>query len=71
MPMRQVSRRPSTPYTRRSFFVDEEAIRRARLVLGVRTNAEAVRLAVERVVLSELRRGTRTRAAERTVARWV
>jgi Arc/MetJ family transcription regulator len=53
MPMRQVSRRPSTRYTRRSFFVDEEAIRRARRELGVRTNAETVRLAVERVVEME------------------
>lgn len=36
-------------YTRRWFFVDEGAIRRARRVLGVQTNAEAVRLAVDRV----------------------
>lgn len=53
MPMRQVSRRPSTGYTRRSFFVDDRAIRRARRVLGVETNAEAVRLAVDRVVEME------------------
>ncbi len=53
MPMRQVLRRPSTRYTRRSFFVDEGAIRRARRVLGVETNAEAVRLAVDRVVEME------------------
>lgn len=53
MPMRRISRRPSARFTRRSFFVDEGAIRRARRVLGVHTNAEAVRLAVERVVEME------------------
>lgn len=42
-----------TRYTRRSFFVDEELVRRARKALGVDTNAEAVRLAVERVVEME------------------
>ena len=51
--MRPMTRRPSTRYTRRSFFVDDGAIRRARRVLGVDTNAEAVRLAVERVVEME------------------
>lgn len=51
--MRQISRRPSTRYTRRSFFVDEGAIRRARRLLGAHTNAEAVRLSVERVVEME------------------
>lgn len=65
MPMRQVSRRSSARYTRRSFFVDEGAIRRARRVLGVHTNAEAVRLAVERVVEMEefWRFMTRSRAS--------
>ncbi len=50
VPMRQISGRRSTRFTRRSYFVDEGAIRRARRVLGVHSNAEAVRLAVERVV---------------------
>jgi hypothetical protein len=36
-------------YTRKSFFVDAAAIRRARKALGVKTDAEAVRLSVERV----------------------
>jgi len=53
MPMRRISRQRSARFTRRSFFVDEGAIRRARRVLGVHTNAEAVRLAVERVVEME------------------
>jgi hypothetical protein len=63
--MRRISRHSSTRYTRRSFFVDERAIRRARRVLGVHTNAEAVRLAVERVVEMEefWRFMTRSRAS--------
>ena len=40
-------------YTRRSFFVDDRAIRRARRVLKADTDAEAVRLAVERVLQME------------------
>jgi Arc/MetJ family transcription regulator len=40
-------------YARKSFFVDEDAIARARKALGVGSNAEAVRLAVERVVEME------------------
>jgi hypothetical protein len=40
-------------YRRRSFFVDSAAIGRARRVLKVDTDAEAVRLAVERVVEME------------------
>ena len=40
-------------YTRKSFFVDAKAIDRARRVLGAGTNAEAVRLAVDRVVEME------------------
>jgi Arc/MetJ family transcription regulator len=51
--MRSVSKRSSNRYTRRSYFVDERAIQRARRVLGVETNAEAVRVAVERVVEME------------------
>jgi Arc/MetJ family transcription regulator len=53
MPIRAVTRRAFARYIRRSFFVDEMAIRRARRALGVPTNAEAVRLAVERVVEME------------------
>jgi Arc/MetJ family transcription regulator len=43
----------ATRLTRKSFFVDEKAIQRARKALGVVTDAEAVRLAVERVVEME------------------
>ena len=65
MPVRRTSRPSATRYTRRSFFVDEGAIRRARRALGVHTNAEAVRLAVERVVEMEeyWRFMTRSRAS--------
>ncbi len=52
MPMKKASLRP-VRYTRRSFFVDPQAIARARKVLGAGTNAETVRLAVERVVEME------------------
>jgi hypothetical protein len=38
---------------RKSFFVDEAAIRRAKKALGARTDAEAVRLSVERVAEME------------------
>jgi len=34
---------------RKSFFVDEQALRRARKLLGVATEAEVVRLSVARV----------------------
>ena len=34
---------------RKSYFVDESAIRRAKRVLGVATDAEVIRLSVERV----------------------
>ena len=40
-------------YARRSFFVDPRAIDQARKALDVGTNAEAVRLAVDRVVEME------------------
>lgn len=40
-------------YTRKSFFVDPQAVARARRALGVGTEAEAVRIAVERVVEAE------------------
>ncbi len=38
---------------RKSFFVDERALLQARKVLGVKTNAEAVRLSVERIAEME------------------
>jgi hypothetical protein len=40
-------------YTRRSYFVDEQAVSRARKALGAGSDAEAVRLAVARVVEAE------------------
>ena len=40
-------------YTRKSFFVDARAIGEARKALGAGTDAEAVRLAVDRVVEME------------------
>jgi hypothetical protein len=43
----------ATRYTRRSFFVDEKAVRRARKALRAGSNAEAVRLALDRVVEME------------------
>jgi len=46
-------RKTSVRYTRKSFFVDAQAIDRARKVLGAGTDAETVRLAVERVVEME------------------
>ena len=52
MPMRKTSVR-SVRYTRKSFFVDAKAIDHARKALGADTNAEAVRLAVDRVVEME------------------
>ena len=38
---------------RRAFFVDEQALRRAKKVLGVTTDAEVVRLSVARVTEME------------------
>ena len=38
---------------RKSFFVDERAVRRARQALGVSTDAEAIRLSVERITEME------------------
>lgn len=52
MPMRRTTTR-AVRYTRKSFFVDAEAIDQARKALGAGTNAEAVRLAVDRVVEME------------------
>jgi hypothetical protein len=40
---------PPSRLKRKSFFVDEGAIRRAKRILGVPTEAEVIRLAVERV----------------------
>lgn len=40
-------------YVRKSFFVDEKAVKRARKTLGVATDAEAVRLSLARVVEME------------------
>jgi hypothetical protein len=38
---------------RKSFFVDERAVARARKVLGAATDAEAIRLSVERMAEME------------------
>jgi hypothetical protein len=38
---------------RKSFFVDERTLRRAKKLLGAETDADAVRLAMERVVEME------------------
>jgi len=51
MPGERTSRAPR--YTRKSFFVNQRSVRRARKALGVGTDAEAVRLALERVVEME------------------
>jgi hypothetical protein len=39
--------------TRKSFFVDARALRRAKRALGVKTDAEAVRLALEWITRNE------------------
>jgi len=39
--------------TRKSFFVNERALRRAKKVLGVATDAEVVRASVERIAEME------------------
>ncbi len=38
---------------RKSFFVDEQALRRAKKALGVATDAEVVRVSVERIAEME------------------
>ena len=38
---------------RKSFFVDERALKRAKKALGVKTEAEVIRLSVERVAEME------------------
>lgn len=42
-----------TSMKRKSFFVDEQTLRRAKRLLGVNSEAEVVRLSVERVVEME------------------
>ena len=39
--------------TRKSFFVDERALRRAKRLLGVTTDAEVVRVSVDRIAEME------------------
>lgn len=43
----------SATLKRKAFFVDEAAVRRARRALGAKTDAEAVRMSVERVAEME------------------
>ena len=43
----------ATALKRKSFFVDERALRRAKKVLGVATDAEVVRTSVERIAEME------------------
>lgn len=38
---------------RKSFFVDERALHRAKKALGVKTNAEVIRVSVERITEME------------------
>lgn len=56
---------------RKAFFVDEVAVRRAKRALGVATDAEAVRLSVERVAEMEefwrFMRRTRGKLKPRTI----
>ncbi len=42
-----------TTLTRKSFYIDQDALRRAKRVLRVRTDAEAIRLSLERVAEME------------------
>jgi hypothetical protein len=42
-----------TKLKRKSFFVDESIVRRAKKALGVKTDAEAIRMSVERIVEME------------------
>mgnify|MGYP001211979112 CR=1 FL=1 len=42
-----------TKLKRKSYFVDERALRRAKKALGVNTDAEVIRLSVERVAEME------------------
>jgi len=42
-----------TALTRKSFYINQDVLRRAKRVLRVRTDAEAIRLALERVAETE------------------
>ena len=42
-----------TALTRKSFYIDQKTLRRARQILRVRTDAEAIRLSLERVAEME------------------
>ena len=42
-----------TTLKRKAFFVDEEAVRRARKALGTATDAEAIRTSLERIAEME------------------
>jgi len=42
-----------TKLRRRSFFVDESVLRQAKKALGVKTDAEAIRMSVERIAEME------------------
>jgi hypothetical protein len=44
---------PGTNLKRKSFFVDERRLREAKKILGVHTEAEVIRLAVDRVLEME------------------
>jgi hypothetical protein len=58
---------------RKAFFVDERALRRAKKALGVKTDADVVRLSVERIAemeafwtfMAKSRRGLKPRSIER------
>jgi hypothetical protein len=41
------------PLKRKAFFVDEHAVRRARKALGASSDAEAIRMSVERIAEME------------------
>jgi len=63
----------SSGLKRKSFFVDERAIDRAKRVLGASTDAEVVRLAIDRVAEMErfwkMMRGTRNKLAPGSIER--
>jgi hypothetical protein len=59
---------------RKSYFVDERALSRAKKVLGVKTEAEVIRLAIERITemeefwvfMNETRRSLRPGSVEKS-----
>ena len=63
----------SSGLKRKSFFVDERAIDRAKRVLGASTDAEVVRLAIDRVAEMErfwkMMRGARNKLAPGSIER--